>query len=152
VFEPHLKGYVELEEKQLTESVEALLAAETWSGDESTMASPGAPKVLGSASQVFLNIKKVLKRCSALTRGATLFALSQARCCCCDACSMRLPYAACLRCLHPSRPLGPASAPQRQLLSGSGQEPRKHLTQCAAAAAAAAAAASPLLLRLLPDN
>ena len=77
VFEPHLKGYVELEEKQLTESIEALLTGETWSGDESTMAAPGAPKVLGSASQVFLNIKKVLKRCSALTRGATLYALSQ---------------------------------------------------------------------------
>jgi hypothetical protein len=94
VFEPHLKGYVELEEKQLTESVEALLAAETWSGDESTMSAPGAPKVLGSASQVFLNIKKVLKRCSALTRGATLFALSQAR---------RVSSRAAVVCIHARR-------------------------------------------------
>jgi hypothetical protein len=77
VFEPHMRGYIELEEKQLTESIEALLANETWSGDAASMAAPGAPKVLASASQVFLNIKKVLKRCSALTRGATLFALGQ---------------------------------------------------------------------------
>lgn len=39
--------------------------------------SNNAAKTLASAGQVFLDIKKVLKRCSALTRGGTLFALSQ---------------------------------------------------------------------------
>lgn len=76
VFEPHLRGYVELEERQLTEGVEALLAAETWAAEPAVMAAADAPKVLASASQVFLNIKKVLKRGSGLTRGQTLFALS----------------------------------------------------------------------------
>ncbi len=76
VFEPHLRGYVDLEEKQLTESIEALLAAESWRGDEGAAAAPGAPAVLSSAAAVFLNIKKVLKRCAALQRGATLHALA----------------------------------------------------------------------------
>jgi len=76
-FEPHLRGYVDLEEKQLTECVDALLAGETWQADAATMAMPDAPKVLASASQVFLNIKKVLKRGSGLTRGGTLFSLAQ---------------------------------------------------------------------------
>ena len=75
VFEQHLRGYVDLEEKALVEGVEALLASETWAADAGVMANPDAPKVLSSASQVFLNIKKVLKRGSGLTRGASLFAL-----------------------------------------------------------------------------
>ena len=75
VFEQHLRGYVDLEEKALVEGVEALLGAETWAADAGVMANPDAPKVLSSASQVFLNIKKVLKRGSGLTRGASLFAL-----------------------------------------------------------------------------
>ena len=75
VFEGHLRGYVELEEKALVEGLEALLAAETWQADAGAMANPDAPKVLSSASQVFLNIKKVLKRGSGLTRGSGLLAL-----------------------------------------------------------------------------
>jgi len=70
-FEPHLKAYVELEERQLMETLDKLMQEETWSVEGTTQGS----KVLGSASALFLNIKKVLKRCSQLTRRETLFNL-----------------------------------------------------------------------------
>ena len=91
-FEDHMGPYVELEERQLMEFLDALVAEETWGkrADESTEGSstparaiPAAThasgathgEVLASAGQVFLNIKKVFKRCSNLTRGKALFAL-----------------------------------------------------------------------------
>ncbi|KAK3262239.1 HIT domain protein [Cymbomonas tetramitiformis] len=69
-FEPHLKAYVDLEERQLLEHLEKIIQEETWDVDDNTEA-----KVLGSAAALFLNIKKVFKRCSQLTRRETLFNL-----------------------------------------------------------------------------
>ena len=95
-FEDHMGPYVELEERQLMEFLDALVAEETWGrrADATTGASSAssstssraisnaarAPdathgEVLASAGQVFLNIKKVFRRCSNLTRGKALFAL-----------------------------------------------------------------------------
>ena len=72
-FEPHLKSYVELEEKSLLESVDDEVRQESWAveGEEGSA-------VLGSSAQVFLHIKKSLKRCSSLTKGETLLQLTQA--------------------------------------------------------------------------
>ena len=73
-FEPYLDKYVELEEKSLKEAVGNFVRDETWEGDvEGTDGN-----VLGSCVQVFLHIKKSLKRCSSLTKGETLFNLTQA--------------------------------------------------------------------------
>jgi len=64
--------------------LDTLVAEETWGksdasskSDASTASARAAEssKVLSSAGQVFLNIKKVFKRCSNLTRGKTLLAL-----------------------------------------------------------------------------
>ena len=85
-FEDHLGPYVELEERQLLDQLDALVADETWGGASSAesggvdsavaKAKEGtAGEVLHSAGQVFLNIKKVFRRCSNLTRGKTLLAL-----------------------------------------------------------------------------
>jgi len=68
-FEDHLVEYVELESKQLHDQLDLSIRNETWAGDETNS------KILSSATSVFLNIKKVFKRCSALTRGRTLFAI-----------------------------------------------------------------------------
>ena len=70
-FEEHLKCYVELEEKSLMETVNNLVNEELWEAD-----SAGESNVLSSSVQVFLHIKKSLKRCSLLTKGQTLFDLS----------------------------------------------------------------------------
>jgi len=70
-FEPHLKCYVELEEKSLRETIDNLIKEEKWE-PEST-----ENDVLSSSVQVFLRMKKSLKRCSSLTKGQTLFDLSQ---------------------------------------------------------------------------
>jgi len=73
-FEPYLDKYVELEEKSLKEAVGNFVQSETWEGDvEGTDGN-----VLGSCVQVFLHIKKSLKRCSSLTKGETLFNLTKA--------------------------------------------------------------------------
>ena len=68
-FEDHLAEYVELEAKQLNEQLELAIRNETWAGDETNV------KILSSATSVFLNIKKVFKRCSTLTRGKTLYTI-----------------------------------------------------------------------------
>eukprot|EP00898_Chlorokybus_atmophyticus_P008215 jgi/Chlat1/8395/Chrsp80S07907 len=69
-FEPYMQVYVDLEEKTLIETLEKLIAEESWSPDDATHS-----KILTSSTQVFLNIKRSLKRCSALTTGQTLFNL-----------------------------------------------------------------------------
>jgi hypothetical protein len=70
-FEDHLADYVALERRQLFEQINESIRNETWQGDETN------PRILASATSVFLNIKKVFKRCSNLTRGKTLFAVHQ---------------------------------------------------------------------------
>ncbi|KAL1320503.1 hypothetical protein HN51_065187 [Arachis hypogaea] len=69
-FEPHLRVYVELEEKTLMENLEKLVQEETWDIEEG-----GQNSVLSSSMQLFLIIKRSLKRCSALTKNQTLFNL-----------------------------------------------------------------------------
>ncbi|KAG0492608.1 hypothetical protein HPP92_006006 [Vanilla planifolia] len=69
-FEPHLAIYVELEEKTLMEHLEKLLQEETWETEEGSQTN-----ILSSSMQVFLVIRRSLKRCSALTKNQTLFNL-----------------------------------------------------------------------------
>ncbi|KAL9259593.1 Vacuolar protein sorting-associated protein 53 A-like protein, partial [Drosera capensis] len=69
-FEPHLTVYVELEEKTLMESVDKLVQEETWDMEEGSQTN-----ILSSSMQVFLIIRRSLKRCSALTKNQTLFNL-----------------------------------------------------------------------------
>lgn len=66
-FEPHLMVYVEFEEKTLMDNLEKLIQEETWEGNDT--------KVLNSIIQVFMIIKRSLKRCSALTKNQTLLNL-----------------------------------------------------------------------------
>lgn len=69
-FEPHLAIYVELEEKTLMEHLEKLVQEETWETEEGSQTN-----ILSSSMQVFLIIRRSLKRCSALTKNQTLFNL-----------------------------------------------------------------------------
>lgn len=69
-FEPHLSVYVELEEKTLMENLEKLVQEETWEIEEGSQTN-----LLSSSMQVFLIIRRSLKRCSALTKSQTLFSL-----------------------------------------------------------------------------
>ncbi|CAL5366516.1 unnamed protein product [Camellia sinensis] len=69
-FEPHLTVYVELEERTLMENLEKLVQEETWDIDEGNQTN-----ILSSSMQVFLIIRRSLKRCSALTKSQTLLNL-----------------------------------------------------------------------------
>ncbi|KAL8161662.1 hypothetical protein V2J09_013151 [Rumex salicifolius] len=69
-FEPHLAVYVELEEKTLMDSLEKLIQEETWETDDGSQT-----HILSSSMQVFLIIRRSLKRCSALTKNQTLLNL-----------------------------------------------------------------------------
>ncbi|XP_058071622.1 vacuolar protein sorting-associated protein 53 A [Magnolia sinica] len=69
-FESHLTVYVELEEKTLMESLDKLLQEETWDPEEGSQ-----NNILSSSMQLFLIIRRSLKRCSALTKNQTLFNL-----------------------------------------------------------------------------
>lgn len=69
-FEPHLMVYVELEEKTLMENLEKLVQEETWDIEEGSQTN-----ILSSSMQVFLIIRRSLKRCSALTKNQTLLNL-----------------------------------------------------------------------------
>ncbi|KAL2227786.1 UNVERIFIED_CONTAM: Vacuolar protein sorting-associated protein 53 A [Sesamum indicum] len=69
-FEAYLTVYVELEEKTLMEHLEKLVQEETWEIEEGSQTN-----VLSSSMQVFLIIRRSLKRCSALTKNQTLFNL-----------------------------------------------------------------------------
>jgi hypothetical protein len=73
-FEPYMGVYVSLEEATLLELVEKQVLDESWEAE------PGSQsKILTSSTQVFLHIKKSLKRCTALTRSQTLFNLFKVR-------------------------------------------------------------------------
>ena len=98
-FDDHMGAYVDMEEKQLMEFVDELIAEETWGGPEPEDDSADPMKALlrkqqtaknrvdalrggategqtlPSAATLFLNVKKVLRRCSNLTRGKPLCAL-----------------------------------------------------------------------------
>ncbi|XP_065848860.1 vacuolar protein sorting-associated protein 53 A isoform X2 [Euphorbia lathyris] len=69
-FEPHLTIYVELEQKTLMEHLDKLVQEETWDIEEGSQ-----NNVLSSSMQLFLIIKRSLKRCSALTKSQTLLNL-----------------------------------------------------------------------------
>ncbi|KAF9593221.1 hypothetical protein IFM89_020716 [Coptis chinensis] len=69
-FEPHLTVYVELEEKNMMESLDKLVQEETWDIEEGSQNA-----ILSSSMQVFVMIRKILKRCTALTKKQTLFNL-----------------------------------------------------------------------------
>ncbi|KAJ6864141.1 vacuolar protein sorting-associated protein 53 A [Populus alba x Populus x berolinensis] len=69
-FEPHLIVYIELEQKTLMENLEKLVQEETWDIEEG-----GQNNVLTSSMQLFLIIKRSLKRCSNLTKNQTLLNL-----------------------------------------------------------------------------
>ncbi|KZV32761.1 vacuolar protein sorting-associated protein 53 A [Dorcoceras hygrometricum] len=69
-FEPYLTVYLELEEKTLMEHLEKLIQEETWETEEGSQTN-----ILSSSMQVFLIIRRSLKRCSALTKKQTLFNL-----------------------------------------------------------------------------
>ncbi|GER51290.1 vacuolar protein sorting protein [Striga asiatica] len=69
-FEPYLAVYVELEEKTLMEHLEKLVQEEAWEIEEGSQTN-----ILSSSMQVFLIIRRSLKRCSALTKNQTLFNL-----------------------------------------------------------------------------
>ncbi|KAG5524524.1 hypothetical protein RHGRI_031253 [Rhododendron griersonianum] len=69
-FELHMAVYVELEEKTLMENLEKLVQEETWDIEEGTQTN-----ILSSSMQVFLIIRRSLKRCSALTKNQTLLNL-----------------------------------------------------------------------------
>ncbi|KAJ9556300.1 hypothetical protein OSB04_010914 [Centaurea solstitialis] len=69
-FEPHLMVYVELEERTLMEHLEKLVQEETWDMDDGSQTN-----ILSSSMQVFLIIRRSLKRCCALTRNQTLLNL-----------------------------------------------------------------------------
>ncbi|KAK3017568.1 hypothetical protein RJ639_006635 [Escallonia herrerae] len=69
-FEPHLTVYVELEEKTLMEHMEKLVQEESWDIEEGNQTN-----ILTSSMQLFLIIRRSLKRCSALTKNQTLFNL-----------------------------------------------------------------------------
>lgn len=69
-FEPHLTIYVDLEERTLMENLEKLVQEETWEIEEGSQTN-----ILSSSMQVFMIIRRILKRCSALTKNQTLFNL-----------------------------------------------------------------------------
>ncbi|XP_071716607.1 vacuolar protein sorting-associated protein 53 A-like isoform X2 [Rutidosis leptorrhynchoides] len=69
-FEPRLIVYVELEERTLMEHLEKLVQDETWDTDDGNHTN-----ILSSSMQVFLIIRRSLKRCCALTNNQTLLNL-----------------------------------------------------------------------------
>ena len=94
-FEGHLQSYVDLEKRQMLDGIERGTRNETWgsadyeaageekvSSDNTTSASNNPSnvpannkndKILISSGDMFMNIKKVFKRCANLARGQTLF-------------------------------------------------------------------------------
>ena len=71
-FEPYMAVYIELEEKSLVEQLDKLIQEEKWEIEEGSQTN-----ILSSSMQVFLVIRRSLKRCSALTKNQTLFNLFQ---------------------------------------------------------------------------
>ncbi|KAK4536675.1 hypothetical protein CDCA_CDCA09G2700 [Cyanidium caldarium] len=81
VFEPYMGAYVSLENERLREALEKALASETWRVDDSVLRRAAAAPVpdesfvFASAKELFLEIKRCMKRCSALTTSQTYFNL-----------------------------------------------------------------------------
>ncbi|XP_062229042.1 vacuolar protein sorting-associated protein 53 A-like isoform X2 [Phragmites australis] len=71
-FEPYMSVYIELEEKSLVDQLDKLVQEERWEIEEGSQTN-----ILSSSMQVFLVIRKSLKRCSALTKNQTLYNLFQ---------------------------------------------------------------------------
>lgn len=67
-FEPYMGAYSALEDKNLGELLQKLISEETW-----TVESPST--VLKSSTELFLQIKRCMKRCGALTTNQTFFNL-----------------------------------------------------------------------------
>jgi len=67
-FEPYMGAYSALEDKNLGELLQKLVSEETW-----TLESPST--VLKSSTELFLQIKRCMKRCGALTTNQTFFNL-----------------------------------------------------------------------------
>ncbi|KAK4366356.1 hypothetical protein RND71_014236 [Anisodus tanguticus] len=92
-FEPHLSVYIELEEKTLMDSLEKEMLEETWEIEEGSQTNILSSSikcedvafvdmdiswVLSNMTEVFVIIRRSLKRCSALTKNQTLFNLFKA--------------------------------------------------------------------------
>ncbi|CAM0884210.1 unnamed protein product [Alopecurus aequalis] len=71
-FEPYMAVYIELEEKSLVEQLDKLIQEEKWETEEGSQTN-----ILSSSMQLFLIIRRSLKRCSALTKNQTLFKMFQ---------------------------------------------------------------------------
>eukprot|EP00301_Raphidiophrys_heterophryoidea_P003343 c11513_g1_i1.p1 GENE.c11513_g1_i1~~c11513_g1_i1.p1 ORF type:complete len:803 (-),score=207.93 c11513_g1_i1:329-2737(-) len=67
-FEPFMDLYVSLEDKNMQDMLKKLVTEETWQVPEGG----SQPKVLQSSTDLFLYIKRVLRRCSSYTRGKKL--------------------------------------------------------------------------------
>ncbi|GJQ10376.1 hypothetical protein GpartN1_g2167.t1 [Galdieria partita] len=67
-FEPYMGAYSALEDKNLGELLQKLISEETW-----VIESPST--VLKSSTELFLQIKRCMKRCGALTTNQTFFNL-----------------------------------------------------------------------------
>lgn len=63
-FEPYMDVYVRMEDKNIKEFLQKIMQEETW-----TVVDAGNVKILVSSSNIFLYIKRILKRCSSYTRG-----------------------------------------------------------------------------------
>ena len=90
-FEGHLQSYVDLEKRQMLDGIERGTKNETWGSADYEAGGEGASenasstpenmgptntkndKILISSGDMFMNIKKVFKRCANLARGQTLF-------------------------------------------------------------------------------
>eukprot|EP00736_Rhodelphis_marinus_P003641 Rmarinus@m.2352 len=70
-FEPYMGAYVNLEDRNLGEFVSSLLPKDAVPAE---IGDHGA-KILNSSQQIFLHIKRAVKRCSALTTQQTMFNL-----------------------------------------------------------------------------
>lgn len=71
-FRGYLTLYVSLEDKAIKEGVRDLVAGETWKVAEDLKAGDKATRVLSSSADLFLLIKKALKRCIPVSTGETL--------------------------------------------------------------------------------
>lgn len=78
-FEQSVQVYVDYEGAQMRETVETLVAEESW-GSSAEDGPVGASEILTSASDLFIYVEESLKRSSALSRGTTLFKMHEVWC------------------------------------------------------------------------
>jgi hypothetical protein len=74
-FGAYMGTYVSLEERSAKEGVAQVLAAETWAVSEELKAGPKETRVLRSSIDLFLLIKRALKRCVPVSTGEVLLQL-----------------------------------------------------------------------------